>query len=183
MQPLYTVLIAIAALTIFLGFASVLVYAVANAFARTRLTMTALFLFVVVTLTVSFWQYALQSLMFTIPAFFSGVLIGYFVGVRAAKEKRMMLGAEAYVKHFAHVHIGDLKRLRWWSVINYYSVVGALLLINLVGLSNVLFEGRKSWAMFACAFGAFLIGTLVPYLVHLWNISHTHERSRTASEA
>lgn len=183
MEPLYSVLIAILALTVFLFLVSALAYAITNAFRRTTFVMTALFCFIVVTLTVSFWRYALVSLEFTIPAFFVGMALGYFIGVKAAKEKMMMLGAEHYVEHFAHVHIGDITRLHWWSVINFYSIVGALALINLVGLSNVIFEGRESWAMFACAFGAFLMGTVVPYLVHLWSISRKHAKRSTISEA
>ena len=74
------------------------------------------------------------------------------------------------MEHFAHIHLGDIAQLQWWALINFYTVMAALLLINLVGLSTVIFEGRESWALATCAVGAFLLGSIAPYLAHLWSL-------------
>ncbi len=61
-------------------------------------------------------------------------------------------------------------------------MVGGLLLINLVVLSTVIFHGAQLWAIMTSVFGAFLLGTIVPYLFHLWTISAKHHTSKTTSE-
>jgi hypothetical protein len=183
MQPLpLAVPLTIAALAAFLIFITALKYAVADAFARTRLGMTAFFVFIVVTLSVSFWHYALESLPFAAPAALVGLLVGQFVGARAAQERLLLQGAEEYMEHFAHVHLADVKNLQWWSIINFYTVMGALLVINFVGLSDVIFGGEH-WADATSAVGAFLLGTLLPYLIHLWAIKTAQKSTSTASEA
>lgn len=182
-SSIITVTAAIAALAAFLILITALKYAISDAFIRTRLIMTAFVMFIVTTLTLSFWQYALMSLWFTVPAALLGVAVGYFAGVKAAQERLLMQGLEDYMAHFAHVHAADVKKLQWWSLINFYSIAGALLLINLVGLSSVIFAGREGWAMAACVFGAFLLGSVVPYLVHLWTINPTQNSSKITSEA
>jgi hypothetical protein len=175
-------ILAIIGLTVFLIYVTALKYVIGSPFVRTRLIMTSFFVFIVVTLTISFWQYALVSLKFTVPTALVGMLVGYVVGVREAERKLMAQGIEHYLEHFAHVHIMDLQKLHWWSLINFYSIMGGLLLINLVGLSTVIFKGRESWAIATCAVGAFLLGSIVPYLVHLWSIKHKQKNKSTTSE-
>lgn len=170
-------------LTIFLMVLSALRYAVEDGFVRTRLVMTLFFCFIVGTLTLSFWPYALVSLQFSAPAAILGALVGYFAGVKTAEEKLMIQGLEHYMEHFSHVHISDLTKLQWWSVVNFYSIAGALVMTNLVGLSTVIYRGNDAWALTACAAGAFLIGTIFPYLVHLWSIKAPQKTKRTTSEA
>lgn len=165
-----SVVIVLAVLTAFLAVAVGLKYAIRSAFVRTRLLMTLFFCFIVFTLTVSFWNHALATLPYTIPSGFVGVVIGYVLGVQTERRKLSMQGVAHYMEHFAHIHFHDIRSLTWWSFINFYSVMGALLLINLVGLSNVIFEGTELWAVTTSVFGAFLIGTIVPYLFHLWTI-------------
>jgi len=160
----------VAALAAFLIFITALKYAVADDFRRIRLIMTAFFLFVIATLTLSFWPWALATLPYSIPAALVGIAVGYFVGARAAQERLMLEGLEQYMEHFAHVHLADMASLKWWSVINFYTVMGALLLINLVGLSNIIMGGSAGGAIATSAVGAFLLGTLLPYLAHLWSI-------------
>lgn len=178
-----TIIIAILVLTLFLTYITGLKYAVTDTFTRTRLNMTSFFLFIVATLTISFWPYALASVPYTAPAALLGVIIGYVVGVREAERKLMMLGLNNYLEHFAHIHIKDLKELRWWSIVNFYSVMGALLLINLVGFSNVILKGKESWVITTCAVGAFLLGTIVPYLLHLWSIKYRQKKRSATSDA
>jgi len=173
-----TIIITIAALTIFLAFITGLKYAVEDEFTRTRLMMTSFFFFIVVTLTTSFWQYTLHSLWYTVPAALVGMIIGHIVAVREAERRVMAEGLNHYLEHFAHVHSEDLKQLRWWAIINFYSVMGALVLINFVGLSTVIFSGHEEWAMVTCAVGAFLLGTIVPYIAHLWSISAQNAKAR-----
>lgn len=172
-----TVIVAIVVLTAFLIFITALKYAVANTFLRSRLIMTAFFLFIVTTLTISFWEYALVSVPYSVPALLVGIVVGRVVAVREAERKLMAQGAEHYLEHFAHIHIDDLKKLRWWSIINFYTVIGALGLINLIGLSTVIFNGNEEMILLTCAVGAFGLGTLAPYLWHLWSISTTHKIS------
>ena len=95
----------------------------------------------------------------------------------------MLEGFENYVEHFAHVHLADVTKLQWWSLVNFYSVTGALLLINFVGLSTVIFAGSETWAIATCVFGAFLIGTVAPYIIHLWSIRAAQNSSSIQSEA
>lgn len=171
-----TVTAALVLLTAFLVFATGLKYGAQNKFARTRLLMTAFFLFIAASLTVSFWQYTFATLPFTIPAFFIGAFAGQFLGVRAARAKLRMQGAEHYMEHFAHVHVRDIASFSWWSIINFYSVMGGLALINLIGISVVLTRGSEVWAIGTSVFGAFLMGTIVPYLLHLWHLRARRRR-------
>lgn len=165
-----SVTLTVAALAVFLIFITALKYAVEDSFSRARLGMTAFFCFIVATLTLSFSQYVFATLWFSVPAVIVGMLVGHFIGVKAAKEKLMLQGAEHYLDHLTHIHLADVANLQWWAFINFYSIIGALVLINLVGLSNVIMGGSEAWAVGTSAAGAFLIGTIFPYLVHLWRI-------------
>ncbi len=165
-----SVIVSIAALAAFLILLTALKYAMSDTFMRMRFIMTAFFVFIVFTLTVSFWPYAVVSLPFSASALIVGIVVGYFAAARQAQEKLLAQGVAYYMEHFAHVHLADVKTLQWWSVANIYSVAAALILINLVGLSNVIFVGREGWALVTCATGAFLVGTVAPYLVHLWSL-------------
>jgi hypothetical protein len=165
-----SIIFVIAVLTLFLSLTVGLKYAIENDFVRIRLVMTLFFCFIVFTLTISFWDHWLMTLPYTIPSGFVGVVIGYVLGVQTERRKLSMEGIAHYMEHFAHIHFGDIHSLTWWSFINFYSVMGALLLINMVGLSNVIFKGTELWAVATSVFGAFLIGTIIPYLYHLWTI-------------
>jgi hypothetical protein len=169
-QLLVSTTIAIAALAAFLIFITALKYAMADTFMRTRLIMTAFVLFIVIAITASFWRYTIPSLGFSVPALVLGMLVGHLIGVRAAQEKLVAQGVERYIEHITHVNLGDPQNLEWWSVINFYTIAGALVIINLLGLSVVLFNQSLMLALTTCAIGAFLVGTLVPYLVHLWSL-------------
>lgn len=169
----YSVPIAIAGLTVFLTFVVGLTFVIANNFTRTRLIMTAFFVFIVFSLSISFWSHTLATLPYAIPAFLCGAIIGHIAGVRAETEKLKVQGAVYYMEHFAHIRSSDIAALTWWSLINYYSIMGGLLLINLIGVSNVLFEGGELWSIITSIIGAFLIGTIVPYLAHLWSVRAT----------
>ncbi|HVV14960.1 MAG TPA: hypothetical protein VHD55_00960 [Candidatus Paceibacterota bacterium] len=178
-----SITITVAALTVFLSIITALKYAIEDEFTRTRLIMTLFFLFIVATITISFWKYTLDTLPFTIPAWLLGALIGYLLGVRTEQAKLQAQGLTHYVQHFAHIHPTDFKKFTWWSVINFYSVMGALLLINLVGFSTVLYREVEPLAIATSVVGAFLLGTIAPYLLHLWSIKAPHAKRRTASEA
>jgi hypothetical protein len=177
-----SIILTIAVLTAFLIFITALRYSVPDSFTRTKLSMTMFFCFIVATLTISFWQYTLDTLPYTIPASLLGVVMGWLIGVRAAEDRVRTEGLAHYMEHFAHVHIGEGRRLTWWSVINFYTVMGALLLINFVGLSTVIFNEAKNWALITSSIGAFLLGTLVPYLIHVWSIGERHKAKSTTSE-
>lgn len=173
---------AVALLAAFLCALTVLKYAVENYFSRMRGIMTLFFFFIVSTLTLAFWPYAFITLPYAIPAFAIGCMIGYFFGVRAAAQKLARHGVEHYMEHFAHIHLHELRGLNWWSVINFYSITSALVLINLVGFSTVFNRGSEGWAQLTSAVGAFLLGSIVPYLIHLWSIKTRHVTKRTTSE-
>ncbi|HVZ76116.1 MAG TPA: hypothetical protein VG934_02475 [Candidatus Paceibacterota bacterium] len=178
-----SITLTIAVLTVFLVFITALKYGIEDNFKRTRLIMTAFFLFIVATLTIAFRQYTMATLPFSAPAFLVGAAIGYFVGVRTAQEKLMAQGAAHYMEHFAHVRFEDLQAFNWWALVNFYSVMSALVLINLVGLSTVIFRQAEGWAIGTSALGALLLGTIAPYLLHLWSIRTTQATSKTTNEA
>jgi hypothetical protein len=161
------IVLAIAVLAVFLSYLVVLKYTEQDNFRRTRLTMTSFFFFIVASLSISFWNYTLATLPYTVPAFAAGILMGYFVGVRGAEERLKKEGHAHYREHFAHVHVRGLKDLTWWSVINFYTVAGALVLINLIGFSTVLMPS-EGLAIGTSAVGALLLGSVAPYLAHLW---------------
>lgn len=177
-----SITLTIALLTIFLCYIVILNYNVADNFRRTRLSMTSFFFFIVITLSISFWQYTLATLPSTIPAFLVGALIGYVIGVRTAEKRLNTEGTAHYMEHFMHVHAQEFKKLTWWSLINFYSIMGALVLINFVGFSTVLFRQNELLAIVTSSVGAFLLGTIAPYLVHLWSIRAKHHASNTTSD-
>ena len=177
-----SIIITVAILTAFLVYITALKYAVKNNFLRMRLMMTAFFVYIVAALTVSFWPYALATLPFSAPAALIGALIGHLVGVRAAENRLRSKGLVHYMEHFAHVHFDEDKKIPWWSLINFYTVMSALVLINFVGLSTVIFNEVQNWAILTSAVGAFLLGTIAPYLVHLWSIQTRHTASRSNSD-
>lgn len=164
-----TIVLSIAVLAIFLSYLVVLKYTVHENFHRTRLSMTSFFFFIVVTLSLSFWNYTLATLPYAIPAFSLGLIAGYLVGVRGAEERLKKEGHAHYREHFAHLHVRGLSDMNWWTVINFYTIMGALVLINLVGFSTVLMPS-ESLAIGTSAVGAFLLGTIAPYLMHLWTL-------------
>jgi len=165
-----SITISIALLTGLLIFISALKLGVSDSFTRMRLGMTAFFFFIIITLTLSFREFTLLTLPYTIPAFFVGILAGYLVGVRAAEDRVRTEGLTRYMQHFAHIHIKDAEHLTWWNLINFYTVMSALVLINLLGLTTVIFHNTQPLTLLTSAFGAFLIGSIVPYLIHLWSL-------------
>jgi len=170
MSPTETVIVSIALLAVFLIALTVAKYAFHHSFARTRFIMSALFVYLVLSLSVAFWSYGPITLPFAIPGLIVGVLLGYVIGVRTERQKLMMHGIEHYLEHFAHITEDDVKSFTWWSFVNYYSITCALLLINLIGFTNVIAKSSPSFVIATCAFGALLIGSIVPYLAHLWTI-------------
>lgn len=176
-----SIVLTIVILTVFLMFVTGLKYASLPRFLHTRLMMTAFFLFIVATITVSFWEYALMTLPYSAPAFVAGIIAGAVLGVRAAQERLEKEGA-AYLEHFANIHPHELRKLTWWTLVNFYTVMSALLLINFIGLSTVIFHEARNWVLLTSAVGAFLLGTIVPYLIHVWTIKVAQPRSSTHSE-
>ena len=176
-----SITLVIALLALFLSYLVVLKHTVRNNFSRTRLGMTSFFFFIVATLSLSFWRYTLDTLPFAVPAFLLGCLLGYLIGVRGAEERLKKEGSTHYREHFAHIHLRGLQDLTWWSVLNFYSVAGALVLINLVGFSTVIMHS-EALAIMTSAVGAFLLGTILPYLFHLWTISARHHPNSTTSD-
>lgn len=178
----FSIIATIAFLTMFLSFMTVCKYAIEDVFERTRITMTSFFVFIVTTLTVSFWPHTAETLPFAVPALLVGFFVGNAAGVRAAEERLRTEGIEYYMKHFAHIDVRTGTDLTWWTVINFYTIMGALVLINLVGLSTVIFPAATSWIITTSTLGAFLLGTIFPYLVHLWSIKAKHNKSDSTSE-
>ena len=159
-----SITLTVAVLTAFLVFITALKYTAMSRFVRTRAIMTSFFFFIVTTLTISFWQYTFATLPFTIPAALLGVLVGYMVGVRTAEKRLHTEGLEHYMEHFAHIHIHEVKRLTWWSLVNFYSVMSALVLINLVGFSTVIFRQNESLAIMTSLPAHFYWGQSLPTL-------------------
>lgn len=166
----YSIIETIAALTAFFIFIVAAKFAVEDDFKRTRLIMTAFFFFLIVTLTICFKEFFFATLPYTIPAGALGVLAGYVIGIPAAQARLKKEGVRRYMQDFAEIETKGVRGFAWWSVLNFYTVTGALLLINLVGLTTVLLHNLEPMALATSAFGAFLIGSIVPYLFHLWAI-------------
>lgn len=178
MDTTLSIILVIAFLALFFIVMTIAKYAVRDKFSQTRFTMSALFLFIMTTLSISFWPYATLTLPFSIPAFLVGVLLGYFIGVHTERQKLMMHGLEHYMEHFAHIEEKDFRNFTWWSLVNYYSVICGLLLINLVGFTNIILKGSPAFIIATSALGAALVGSIVPYLAHLWTFRITHARNR-----
>lgn len=165
-----SVIAVIALLALFLIALTVAKYAVKSAFVRTRLIMSGLFGFIVLTLSISFWQSAFMTLPFTIPSLLLGVALGYHIGVRTERQKIMVHGIEHYMEHFAYIDPAEVRKLTWWTVVNYYSIMAALIVINLIGFTNVILKGSPLFIIVTSCVGAALIGSILPYLAHLWSI-------------
>jgi hypothetical protein len=170
MNGVSSTIIVIALLALLLISVTVFKYTCKTKFMEIRMTMSALFFFIVATLSISFWPFASMTLPFTIPAFFVGILLGYAIGVRTERQKITMHGIEHYMEHFAHISREDVKRFSWWSVVNYYTIMCGLVLINLVGFTNVILKGSPVFIIGTSVVGALFIGSILPYLVHLWSI-------------
>src|SRR3990167_4470632 len=177
----FSIIAVIAVLTLFLSLLIVLKYAVEDNFIRTRSIMTAFFCFIVATLTISYWPFFFATLPFTIPAGALGVAAGYLVGVRAAEQRLRTEGLAHYLSHFAHIHV-DKGEFNWWALVNFYSVMGALILINFVGLTTVIFHNLKPLTLATSAFGAFLIGSIIPYLIPPLTIRIKQNKKNTRSD-
>ncbi len=177
-----SMIVAVAVLTAFFAIITVLKYSIVDNFSRTRLMMTLFFCFIVLTLTISFKQYAVHTLPFSSAAAAAGLLVGFLVGVPAAEGRLKREGLSRYRENFAKVERNGIRGFAWWNIVNFYTVMSALVLINLVGLSTVIFRGAENWAILTSAVGAFLLGTIVPYLVHLWSIKAAQKKSTTTKE-
>jgi hypothetical protein len=147
-------------------------YAIQSNFARTRFVMTALFFYIIISLSISYWSLALQTFPFSIPAFVIGIILGEVVGVRTERQKIFMHGLEHYMERFAHISHRDLANFTWWSFINFYSISCVLVLINLIGFTTVILDRSAPLAILTSVIGAALIGSILPYLAHLWSIPH-----------
>ncbi|KND49197.1 MAG: hypothetical protein AB203_02255 [Parcubacteria bacterium C7867-008] len=165
-----TVIVVVAILALFLISITVSKYAIHDNFTRTRFVMSALFAFIVATLTISFWRFAFMTLPYTIPAMLAGILLGYLIGVRTEQQKIVTNGIEHYMERFAHIEHKDVKNLTWWSVINFYSIMCGLVLINLIGFTNVILQGSPGFIIGTSVVGAAFIGSILPYLYHLWTL-------------
>lgn len=165
-----SIILTIAVLTAFFIFIVAVKFAIEDDFKRTRLTMTAFFFFIVATLTICFKEYFVATLPYTVPAGGIGIIFGYLVGVPAAEARLKKEGLAKYLQDFADIESRGMRGIHWWTFLNFYTVLTALMLINLVGLTTVLLHNLEPMALATSAFGAFMIGTIVPYLYHLWTI-------------
>lgn len=172
----FLITIAIALLALFLITITIAKYVMSNKFTRTRFIMSELFIFIVLILSISFWPSVGITLPFTIPALIVGMLLGYFIGVRTEQQKLMMQGLERYMEHFAHIEHSDVEKLTWWTFINFYSVMCALVLINLIGFTNIILSGSPLFIIITSSVGAALIGSILPYLAHLWTFPLTSRK-------
>lgn len=163
-----SVIISIALLALFLISLTVAKYAIQDNFMRTRFIMSALFAYIVLSLSVSFWPYANITLPFTVPALVLGMILGYVIGVHTERQKLVMQGVEHYMEHFAHISSKDVENFSWWTVINFYSIMCGLVLINLIGFTNVILQGSHLFVIATSVVGAAFIGSILPYLAHLW---------------
>jgi hypothetical protein len=166
----------LALLAAFLISIAVSKYAFKDNFTRTRVVMSALFLFITSTLTISFWPFAVMTFPYALPALLFGIILGQSIGVRTEQLKIVEHGIEHYMERFAHISHEDVKKFTWWSLINFYSIMCGLVLINLIGFTNIILGGSKNFIIGTSVAGALFVGSIVPYLFHLWTIPFTHHR-------
>lgn len=166
----------IALLAAFLVSIPVVKYAIRDDFSRTRFIMSELFLFITATLTISFWPYAGLTFNYSFPSFLVGIILGQIIGVRTERQKIIEHGVEHYMEHFAHINKRDAQKLTWWSIINFYSIMAGLVVINLIGFTNIILRGTPLFIIGTSMVGAAFMGSIVPYLVHLWMLEFTHQR-------
>lgn len=165
--------VAIALLALFLISITASRYAIKDNFIRTRFIMSALFVFIVLMLSISFWPFALMTLPYAVPAMLLGIALGYLIGVRTERQKLVTQGIEDYMERFALIEREDIKKLTWWSLINFYSIMCGLVLINLIGFTNVILQGSPFFIIATSVVGASFIGSIIPYLAHLWTLPRT----------
>jgi cytochrome bd-type quinol oxidase subunit 2 len=168
----------IAILAAFLISLAVAKYTIKDNFVRTRLIMSALFLFITTTLSISFWPYALLTFNYSFPSFLIGIILGQIIGVRTEQQKIVEHGIERYAERFARVSAEDVKKLTWWSIINFYSIMCGLVLINLIGFTNIILHGSPAFIIATSMVGALFVGSIVPYLIHLWTVRLRHGATR-----
>jgi hypothetical protein len=176
-----TIIADLAILALFLISVAASRYAIQSDFARTRFVMSALFFYIVISLSISYWSLALRTLPFAVPAFLIGLLLGELVGVRTERQKLFMHGLEGYMERFAHISHKDVQNLTWWSFINFYSVTCVLILINLIGFTTVILDRSAPLAILTSVVGAALIGSILPYLAHLWRLPAATQAQETGS--
>jgi len=178
-----TIVIDLAFLAAFLISIVIAKYSIATEFGRTRFIMSALFLYIVASLTNTYWRFALMTLPYTIPAGLIGILLGYLAGVRTERRKLMMQGAERYIERFARISKDEVATFTWWTFINFYSITAALILINFIGFTSVLMHSSKGLINATSVVGASLIGSIIPYLIHLWIFPKQGTLQNSDSEA
>jgi hypothetical protein len=166
------VVTALAALVIFLCLVTVLKYAIRGNFTRTRVILTLLLVFLVAVVLLAFWQYIAASATTMFTTFLLGILVGERAGVRPAQRKIAIDGVQHYMEHYITSNKDEIKTLTWWGLVNFYAIMCALIMMNLIGLSRILFEGNRELAIAVVALGTFLIGTIVPYIIHLWRVHY-----------
>jgi hypothetical protein len=166
------VIAVLALLAIFLISVAAGKYAFKDNFVRTRFIMSALFIFITSTLTISFWPFALLTFPYALPALLVGIILGQRIGVHTEQLKIV----EHYMERFAHISHDDVTKLTWWSIINFYSIMCGLVLINLIGFTNIILGGSRTFIIATSVAGALFVGSIVPYLIHLWTIPFTHHR-------
>lgn len=176
--PAITLVIAI--LAAFLISIAAAKYAIRDNFVRTRFIMSALFVFIVSTLSISFLPFAALTFPYALPGFLVGIILGQAIGVRTEQQKIVEHGIEHYMERFAHISHEDVRRLTWWSIVNFYSIMCGLVLINLIGFTNIILHGQHtSFIIGTSIVGALFVGSIFPYLVHLWAIPrHAARRAK-----
>jgi hypothetical protein len=168
------VMTALAALVIFLCLVVVLKYAIRGNFTRTRIILTLLLCFLVSVVLLAFWNHIAASATTMLTTFLFGVLIGERGGVRPAQRKIATEGVRYYMEEFVHSSREELKAFTWWGIVNFYAIMCALIMMNLVGLSRIFFEENGHLATVVVGFGTFLIGVTLPYVIHLWRVHYEH---------
>lgn len=148
-------------------------HTVRSSFMLTRVTVSAFVVTMFTVLFIVYWQYVVDYAVSASFALLAGTLVGHFLAVEVERHKISERGLAHYVEHYLHVHVKTLDNLEWWSVVNVHTIIVTLLLVNIIGLNELIFDSPE-WTRFIIVASNFLIGTTIPYLIHLWTIKPPH---------
>lgn len=171
------VIISIGLLSAYFFFLLLMRHAVRNHFLITRFTITAFIVYMFATLIVVYWTPMMDNAVQGSVAFLAGLVLGRFMAVTVERRKIAEEGLSNYLEHYLHIHIKSLENLEWWSIVNVHTVIVTLIFIDLLGLNRTVYDSAPA-TLFIVVLALFLVGTVIPYAVHLWTIkaSHFHKK-------
>jgi hypothetical protein len=167
---------AVGFLSAYLFFLLLMKHRTRSSFALTRITLTSFVVFAFLTLFVVYWRFVIDEAVWASIALLAGTFVGRFLAVEASQKRIAEEGLGNYFEHYLHIHIKSLHKVEWYSLVNVHTIIVALVLINMLGLNELIFESPE-WTRFSIVFANFLVGTCIPYMIHLWTLKAPHAKA------